>query len=299
MTRAEIQAFLAVVECGSISRAADKLFVRQSTLSGRIQNLETELNLILFKRGKGVRSSELTDHGRDFIPIAEKWEKLWQETLTAANKKQHRLLCTSAIHSVNTYIMTEACSLFAAQYPEVRLRLLIRHSDEAYHLIENGGVEAAFITKPQFSKKVEAISLFSEKTVLVYNESYPIAQTVHPSELDPGKEILLDWYREYIQWHEYWFGENSAPKVFTDDMSIMEKFLQTESCWSITPISVAGMLQRNSLVRIISLEEPPPDRNVYMIKFNKASMSEELGLLLENIREVVERQGAEWIYHKI
>ena len=53
MTRAEIQAFLAVVECGSFSSAADNLFLSQSTLSGRIQTLEQELNMTLFRRGKG------------------------------------------------------------------------------------------------------------------------------------------------------------------------------------------------------------------------------------------------------
>jgi DNA-binding transcriptional LysR family regulator len=96
MTRAEIQAFLAVVENGSISRAADELFLRQSTLSGAFRRWKRAEHDSL-QRGKGVRSTELTDTGRDFVPIAEKWEQLWQETLSAASKRRNKALSVSAI----------------------------------------------------------------------------------------------------------------------------------------------------------------------------------------------------------
>ena len=297
MTRAEIQAFLAVVEYGSISRAADELFLRQSTLSGRIQTLENELNMVLFKRGKGVRSTELTDYGRDFVPIAEKWEQLWQETLSAANKRQNKALSVSAILSLNAYIMSEVYSLFAANNPSVRLRLLIRHSDDSYHLIESGGAEAAFVTKPQYSKKVDALPLFREKMMLVYNEAYPAGEALHPSELDANREVLLDWHREYVRWQEYWFGPTSSPRVYTDDMTLMEDFLEKESCWTVAPVSVARALtQKSNKIRTASLLDAPGDRTVFMLKRSMTAASEELNLLLSYMKEVVERQGAQWVY---
>lgn len=297
MTRAEIQAFLAVVEYGSISRAADELFLRQSTLSGRIQTLENELNMVLFKRGKGVRSTELTDYGRDFVPIAEKWEQLWQETLSAAAKRQNKALSVSAILSLNAYIMSEVYSLFAAGNPLVRLRLLIRHSDDSYHLIENGGAEAAFVTKPQYSKRVDTLPLFREKMMLVYNEAYPAGEALHPSELDVNREVLLDWHREYMRWQEYWFGPGS-PRVYTDDMTLMEDFLKTENCWTVAPVSAAQALTRKSeKIRVAPLPDPPGDRTVFMLKRSMTAASEELTLLLAYMKEVVERQGAQWLYN--
>ncbi len=296
MTRAEIRAFLAVVEAGSISRAAGKLFVRQSTLSGRIRALETELKGTLFKRGRGIRRIELTDFGRSFVPIAEKWELLWQETLAAADRRQSRLLCAAAIQSVNTYIMADVYATFAARFPDVRLRLLIRHSDEAHHLIESGGAEAAFVTKPQYSKRVEAIPLFSEKMLLVCNKRYPAAQVVRPTALDRNAEVLLDWHNEYLQWHDYWFGENGIPRLFTDDMSVMETFLLAQRCWSIMPVSAARTLQRKGRVLVRRLAPPPPDRQVFLLKLKSADPSDELRALLACIETVVARQGARWNY---
>ena len=44
MTLPEIEAFLAVVDAGTITAAAEKLFISQSTLSGRLNAMEEELN---------------------------------------------------------------------------------------------------------------------------------------------------------------------------------------------------------------------------------------------------------------
>lgn len=298
MTRAEIQAFLAVVECGSFSSAADNLFLSQSTLSGRIQTLEQELSMTLFKRGKGIRSSELTASGRDFIPIAEKWEQLWKETLMVSERKKDRILSVSAILSINAYIMAAVYDKFAASNPSVKLRLLIRHSNESYHLIESGGAEAAFITMPHFSKKVEAVPLFHEKLLFACNEGCDFPDTVHPSALSVENEILLDWHLESSQWHDYWFGQSSTPRIYTDDMSIMENFLRTERCWTVLPATAAHALEGRGGIRLKQLTDGPRDRTVYLLRHSMAPPSEELSRLLMNMEEVMREQGAEWVYER-
>ena len=55
-----IEAFLAVVNTGSISRAAEYLYVSQSSISKWIQTLEEEIGSPLIVRHKGHRTIELT-----------------------------------------------------------------------------------------------------------------------------------------------------------------------------------------------------------------------------------------------
>lgn len=43
MTNAEIEAFLTICEYGSISKAAEKLFISQSSLSTKIKTLENKM----------------------------------------------------------------------------------------------------------------------------------------------------------------------------------------------------------------------------------------------------------------
>lgn len=53
MTRLEIEAFIEVVQAGSISAAAKSLYISQPALSRRIQVLESELGYQLIERKKG------------------------------------------------------------------------------------------------------------------------------------------------------------------------------------------------------------------------------------------------------
>ena len=64
MKQAEVDAFLAIVESGSLTRAAQKLYLTQSTLSSRLDCLEKELGAPLLIRKKGIRRVELTEAGR-------------------------------------------------------------------------------------------------------------------------------------------------------------------------------------------------------------------------------------------
>lgn len=57
--------FVEVVKQGSMTKASEKLFIAQPTISKTIKNLEDELQLILFDRSK--KSLKLTDAGKIFL----------------------------------------------------------------------------------------------------------------------------------------------------------------------------------------------------------------------------------------
>ena len=76
----QIEAFLSIASTQSLSRAAELLYVAQSTVSHRLSTLEKELGVTLVFRNKGNRVIELTPAGERFLPIARRWEVLWDET---------------------------------------------------------------------------------------------------------------------------------------------------------------------------------------------------------------------------
>ena len=66
----QVEGFLEVARRGSVSRAAEALFVTQPTLTARLHSLERELGSPLFVRTPhGMR---LTDAGRAWVPYAER-----------------------------------------------------------------------------------------------------------------------------------------------------------------------------------------------------------------------------------
>ena len=59
MTQPEIEAFLSICRNKSISKAAEELYISQSSLSLRLKTLEEALGTPLLLRGKGKREDEL------------------------------------------------------------------------------------------------------------------------------------------------------------------------------------------------------------------------------------------------
>ncbi len=267
MTYQDIEAFLEIVQTGSVTRAADNLAVTQPTLSHRLKALENELGMSLLKREKGIRRVELTDAGRNFIPIAEKWKQLWLSTTTVATMRTFRTINVAAAHSINTYIMPEVYRRILELYPELSISLCTHHSNEAYRAMENGEADVAFIANPMHTKRVATIPLFKEKMVLVSGDPRLVEHGPHsPSDLSVRKEIQLDWSRDFLLWHEYWFGPNAKPRIFTDDMKILENFIVQDWAWAIAPLSAATMITRtNPYIGICNLEDAPPDRITYML----------------------------------
>ena len=55
-------------------------------MSRHLRALEEALGCSLVIRGRGQRRVELTDRGRDFVQVAEKWRILWQEAREVASR---------------------------------------------------------------------------------------------------------------------------------------------------------------------------------------------------------------------
>ena len=55
MNNTDMETFWAVLEHGTLTAAAEALFITQPTLTNRIQSLEAEVGAQLFHRGKGIR----------------------------------------------------------------------------------------------------------------------------------------------------------------------------------------------------------------------------------------------------
>ena len=99
MTLQQLKYIIKIVECGSITEAAKKLFITQPSLSSSVKELEKELGFELFSRSaKGI---SLTVDGAEFLSYArqvvEQEELLEQRYL---GKKPSRQLCSISTQSI-------------------------------------------------------------------------------------------------------------------------------------------------------------------------------------------------------
>ena len=129
MTQQGIEVFFAVAKLGSVSAAAQALYITQPAVSRHLRTLEEDLGCTLFVRGRGRRQVELTPQGRDFVPVAEKWRLLWQETRTLTGPGRTQALRVASVGSLSTYLLPPVFRDFLA--PGRALTFHNYHSREA------------------------------------------------------------------------------------------------------------------------------------------------------------------------
>ena len=216
------------------------------------------------ERRKGARAVEPTQEGRAFAPVAEHWLTLWEEARSIPQREENQVFRVSSVGSVSTYILAPVLQRFLLDGTS-SLTFHQYHSLESYGYVERGEVDLAFISDDMFRRQVETIPAFREPMLLVTRPGSTLPLQVHPSQLDSAREIRMQWNPEYDLWHAFWFGSSSVPRMWFDQMSLMEDAIQWEDNWLIAPASVATSLVQSGRAQLHILQEGPPDRIIYYL----------------------------------
>lgn len=265
MNTTDIHTFLTIASSDSLSQAADSLYISQPALSHRLRNLEEELDCQLIVRKKGIRTIELTDAGKRFLPLANRFQELFWETANMNLSHPLTPLRISNVDSLNTSFMPQVYTEFIRKHPTCKLSLSTMRSNTAYQAVESHEVDLSLITNPHFFRKIKTIPLFHESMKFVCSPHSSYHKTLSPKELAIEKEIFIPWSNPFLMWHEYWFGTTQDKRISLDNMSLFQAFLQLDESWAIVPSSYAHTLEKKGQVRICNLTDGPDPRTCYLI----------------------------------
>ena len=267
MTQQGIEVFLAVARLGSISAAAQTLYITQPAVSRHLRTLEEDLGCPLVSRGRGRRQVELTSQGRDFVQVAEKWRLLWQEAREVAGQDRTQTLRVASVGSLSSYLLPPVFRRFLN--PGRALTFRHYHSREAYDYVAQGLTDIALISDHMYHPQVETIPAFRSAMVLLAGPEAPGSETVHPSQLDPSRELRLPWNPEYDLWHSFWFSAAAAPRAALDQMSLLEEFFSWQDLWrdswAVAPAVVAVPLSKKLGLKVRRLDNGPADEIIYYL----------------------------------
>lgn len=284
MTETEIEAFLAVVNTGTISAAAESLYITQPALSRRVHALEEQLGYKLLIRSKGVRAIELTEEGKAFVGLAKKWQTLFSESkgLTEALDYQHELNF-GIIGSMCTYLMPGTFNKFIRRYPECHMNIHQYHSEECYQHLEDGSLHFAMVGHEMFSKTIATVPICRSSFKLICRKALD-KEKIYPSDLEVAKEIFIPWNSEFSIWHDYWFGNTARPKVWLDMVSILEHFVTDEDAWSVVPSYIATHFVKQYGLHCYELQEAPAPMLLYALH-PKGKIGDYVEKFLEVLKE--------------
>ena len=270
MTQQSIEVFLAVARLESVSAAARALYITQPAVSRHLRALEEDLGCALVVRGRGQRRTELTSQGRDFVQVAEKWLLLWQEAREVSGRDRTQTLRAASVGSLASYLLPPVFRAFLEEAPGRTLTFHNYHSREAYDYVAQGLADIALISDHMYHTQVETIPAFRSRMVLLTGPGLDWAETVHPSALDPSRELRLPWNPEYDLWHSFWFSSSAAPRAVLDQMSLLEEFFSWQDSWwdswAVAPAVVAVPLAKKLGLTIRTLDSGPADEIIYYLQ---------------------------------
>jgi len=149
MTLQQLQYFLAAVEHGSFSAAADALRMAQPSLSEQVRRLEAELGVDLFVRvGRGL---VLTEAGQTLRPHAERVVADVEEardSVVGVRELRGGTVTLGMFGDAPYYVLTGVIAEFRSRHPDVRVRMVGQNSSEVADALRAGDLEAAVIALP-------------------------------------------------------------------------------------------------------------------------------------------------------
>ncbi len=170
----QIRYFMAIVETGGFTKAADRLFVSQPSLSAGIKKLEQELGVTLLERGG--RRATLTTAGKFFLEKATIILNEYQATLQKLKEfQQQPTLRIGTLRTIRVASLAKLLCAFQRHHSTVLLELQDGTVPSLQEWIETGDVDLAVTVLDQEDAKT-SLPLFQQRRMLAVSKTHPFAQ---------------------------------------------------------------------------------------------------------------------------
>ena len=189
------EVFCAVVEYGSITKAAKHLHMTQSTASRHLRLLEDEFGVLLLERSP--IKVELTALGATLYPYAADLLSCHTRAKSEIARLQHERgeLCVGATFSVGEYLLPSMLGDFRRSFPEVQIQMRIANTSLVVEELTRHQVDIGIVEGIVPSGEVTTTPWREDELVLVCPPNHPFA-TQGQIRIDQLEEEPLLWREE-------------------------------------------------------------------------------------------------------
>ena len=156
----ELRYFITVAECGSISKAAEKLFTTQPNLSRQLMKLEEETGQKLLIRGN--KKSELTEAGRLLYKRATEITELMDRTQSELRSDGDEVFGTVCIGGGESYavgLIAKAAKEVSDMFPGIKFDFFSGDTDAVTEKLDKGLIDFGILIEPSNLEKYNSLRL--------------------------------------------------------------------------------------------------------------------------------------------
>lgn len=304
MEERELTYLQKILEEGSFSKAAQKLFIAQPSLSQYVKKVEAELGAPLFDRMS--KPLKLTYAGEIYLRTEKRIRQLKREMRQQIDdlsklKKGH--LSIGSSHYRSSYLLTNVLPVFKERYPGIEISLEEGTTVELEEYAMNGVTDFSIVLLPLTYPALAYEELFQEEVLLAISSKHPLARFAKKDlgHLPPYPQIDFSLLRD-----EPFIIMKPGQKLRLSFFDLCEKakfkpniILESQSmaaAQSLAAVGVGATLVPDILAIYNNLPEPPcyfslkapaPPRQVVVAFSREKYLSKAAEAFIEVMKEVV------------
>ena len=290
----QLEIFVTVVDCGSFTAAAEKLFLAQSTVSGNVQALEESLRTVLLRR-VSKRRLTLTADGRrvyhDAQEILARCSALRSDVMGDPVRELSLGASTVPAQSLLPHYM----AAFAKTRPDSRCTLSCGDSAAVQQLLLDGDVQLAFVGSADDRQDLIYEPIAEDHLVMITPNTPRFAalrargvlgrelfgEPVIFRERGSGTQKLIDNYLTEIRLDPHVIHT----AAYVSDPTVLQRLVAEGVGVSILSSLAVEEYAASGRVLRFELDEQPIRRSIYMAWRKKSSMSELARSFADLVRE--------------
>lgn len=296
MDTQSLQAFLAVADNASFSRAADQLHLTQPAVSKRIAVLEGQIDARLFDRiGRHV---SLTEAGRLLLPRARQILVMVDDSRRALGNLSGDVggsLTLATSHHIGLHRLPPLLGHYTRTHPEVRLDLHFLDSEEAYQGVLDGELEIAVVTLALHpDPQLEVVPVWIDRLSFVCARDHPLARKASLSlaalcEFDAVLPGPLTFTRGLIEARFAAAGLRLPVAVSTNYLETLKMMTTIGLGWSLLP---EGLVTDD--LHVLQVDHPPVLRPLGYLVHRSRTLSNAARAMLEALDAAREAAAKQW-----
>ncbi len=252
-----LRAFLAVARHQSITEAAIRINLAQSSVTKRIASLETEFGTPLFHRSR--RGMSLTEAGETFFGRAERIEREYRHGLEEISVIGAAGMAELKVGAGPVFHMNWVAGLFEdlmSQFPELKLDLKTEHRESMGRLLMSGELDVylGILAEDELDETLFVRHVTSVEHGIVLRKDDPVsnASRIDPADLegyrwvsftvDPITEQRIEQYTLPRK------SRNSLIDIRTTSLATGMQLVKTGRFVMSAPLQLASYVGKEGLV---------------------------------------------------
>lgn len=288
----DLQYLVAVKDLNNFSKAAERCFVSQPTLSGQLKKLEEELGASLIERS----TRQVL-----FTPLGEKVVNQARELLQTAGRirtlaKEHDDPMAGEFHiglipTIGPFLLPLIMPELTEQFPKASFYLYELQTDQLIEKLQKGELDAAVLAKLDWNYPVRELPLYFEVMRLAVSADDDLAKSKGPVSLgileDQSVFMLEDGHclRDQALGVCFSAGAKEDDRFRATSMDTLLHMVATGAGMTLIPELAARKMTEG--VSFLSFRDPEPSREVVMLLRKQSTRTKALNNICELIQNSV------------